>query len=96
MVTAGAVHDPAHRPLAQDFAFRGNKAANRLLSFRDHGFGGAAIGVTDQDGGTVEAVEDQVGRGDVTRQRQGRAGWYAQLVGRVTPATLGFARPRSI
>jgi len=32
----------------------------------------AAVGVADQDGRAFEAVEDQVGRGDVACQRQGR------------------------
>jgi hypothetical protein len=49
------------------------------------GFGDdrAAVGVPDQDGGTVEAVEDQVGRGNVAGQRQGRVlhDGYAVAVG---------------
>ncbi len=32
----------------------------------------AAVGVAGQDGGTVQAVEDLMGRGDVSGQRQGR------------------------
>jgi hypothetical protein len=32
--------------IAQDFAFRGNKAANRLQSFRDHEPGRGAAGTT--------------------------------------------------
>ncbi len=32
----------------------------------------AAVGVADQDGGTIQAIEDPVGRGDVSGQRQGR------------------------
>jgi hypothetical protein len=32
--------------IAQDFAFRGNKAGNKLRNFRDHGPGRGADGTT--------------------------------------------------
>ena len=45
--------------IAQDFAFRGNKAGNTLRSFHDHGPGRGAVGTTRTDRARADLVRTQ-------------------------------------